>query len=94
MVLHQYSMVGEMLLFRRALNLCATGGDQDATLPLVTSIYRRNIDTGYQQMLKGYADNGLLDEYFLLMLQAILSTGMFFYCLVLPRWILVPVTST
>ena len=65
-----------MLLFRRVLSLSATGeSEADAELPLVASLYRRNIDPAYGDLMAHYAEIGLLDEYLLLVLAELLKVG-------------------
>ena len=65
----------EMLLFRQEIMLAADDNSTDAVMPLIVSTYRNSIDTGYGDLMKRYAAQGVFDEYFLLVLTAILSTG-------------------
>ena len=70
----------EMLLFRRGLSLSATGESNAGTeLPMVASLYRRNIDPTYGNLVAHYANIGMLDEYLLLVLSELLKVGKLFH---------------
>ena len=63
-----------MLLFRRLLDLA---GDGEEVIPLTASFYRRNIDAGYQALVKTTAANGGFDEYILRVVKSALANGKF-----------------
>ena len=49
--------------------------DSKQEIPIVISMYRRNVDTAYQRMVMEKIDNGHLDQYVKMIISSILYTG-------------------
>ena len=62
------------VLSRYELELAAPDGDRK--LVINTSFYRRSVDPGYGQLIKTMLNQGLFDNYILILVQALLSSGM------------------
>ena len=44
-------------------------------IPIIISMYRRNVDTTYQRMVMDRIDNGHLDQYIKMIISSMLYTG-------------------
>ena len=61
------------LLNRYDLQLDDPGTER--CLTIITSFYRRSIDSGYKQLIDSLLKQGCLDNYILILVQALLTTG-------------------
>ena len=64
-----------MLLFRRQIELSADTPDKEIVTPLTVSVYRDNLDPGYQMMMQGLAKEGLFDLFFMAHMENVLKSG-------------------
>ena len=64
-----------MLLLRRTITLSAND-DGIAEVPITISLYRKNVDAGYQWMAWTHAETGYFDALFLETMLAVANSGM------------------
>ena len=56
-------------------NLKLDAPDNERCLTITTSFYRRSVDAGYKQLIGSLLEEGVFDNYILILVQALLSAG-------------------
>ena len=64
-----------MLLLRRLIELTQSYAD-DWSTPVIVSLYRSHVDSGYQWLIWNHAETGYFDRLFLETMMDVIQNGM------------------